>query len=82
MNPEPGARGCALAGQTPPTETLPGVVAPTRTDDIFYIYPSVGFDITKHANLQIGYRYMRDESSLQTFSYADNQATVQLNLSF
>ncbi len=63
-------------------ETLPGVVAPARTDDVFYIYPSVGFDITKHANLQIGYRYMRDESSLQIFSYADNQATVQLNLSF
>ena len=63
-------------------DLAPGVVTAGRTDDVFYIYPSIGFDITRHASLQIGYRYLRDESSLPAFTFTDNRISVQLNLSF
>jgi hypothetical protein len=53
-----------------------------RSDDYFYIEPSVDLNITRYCSIGFYYLYRRDSSTLDLFSFYDNQFGVRSTLTF
>jgi len=53
-----------------------------RSDDYFYIEPSVDVDITRYWSIGCYYLYRQDSSTLALFSFYDNQFGVRTSLTF
>jgi hypothetical protein len=53
-----------------------------RSDDYFYIEPSVDLDITRFWTIGVYYLYRQDSSTLDFFSFYDNQFGVRTSLTF
>jgi hypothetical protein len=56
--------------------------ATARSDDYFYIEPSVDLDITRYWSIGCYYLYRQDSSTLALFSFYDNQFGVRTSLTF
>jgi hypothetical protein len=54
----------------------------TRSDDYFYIEPSIDVDITRYWSIGFYYLYRQDSSTLALFSFYDNQFGVRSSLTF
>jgi hypothetical protein len=53
-----------------------------RSDNYFYIEPSVDLDITRYWSIGVYYLYRQDSSTLAFFSFYDNQFGVRTSLTF
>lgn len=53
-----------------------------RSDDLISIQPSAKMDITKSAALEIGYLWRRNTSSLDSFTFTQNQVYLHLDILF
>ena len=53
-----------------------------RSDDYFYIEPSIDVDITRYWSVGCYYLYRQDSSTLALFSFYDNQFGVRTSLTF
>jgi len=53
-----------------------------RSDDYFYIEPSIDLDITRYWSIGVYYLYRQDSSTLALFSFYDNQFGVRTSLTF
>ena len=53
-----------------------------RSDDYFYIEPSVDLNITRYWTIGVYYLYRQDSSTLDLFSFYDNQFGVRSSLTF
>jgi hypothetical protein len=53
-----------------------------RSDDYFYIEPSLDVDITRYWSIGVYYLYRQDSSTLALFSFYDNQFGVRSSLTF
>jgi hypothetical protein len=56
--------------------------ASNREDDLFDVQPYVRMDISKTATLQAGYVFRRNSSSVERFTFRQNQVYLHLNLFF
>src|SRR5256886_6151469 len=56
--------------------------ATARSDDYFYIEPSIDVDITRYWSIGFYYLYRQDSSTLALFSFYDNQFGVRTSLTF
>ena len=56
--------------------------ATARSDDYFYIEPSIDLDITRYWSIGCYYLYRQDSSTLALFSFYDNQFGVRSSLTF
>jgi len=56
--------------------------ASNREDDLYDVQPYVRMDISKTAALQAGYVFRRDSSSVERFTFRQNQVYLHLNLFF
>ena len=57
-------------------------VSATRSDDYFYVQPSVDVTLTRFWTMGAYYLHRRDESSSDSFSFYDNQVGVRTSLTF
>ena len=53
-----------------------------RTDDYFYVEPSIDLNITRYWSIGVYYLYRQDSSTLAFFSFYDNQFGVRTSLTF
>ena len=53
-----------------------------RSDDYFYIEPSIDLNITRYWTIGVYYLYRQDSSTLALFSFYDNQFGVRSSLTF
>jgi hypothetical protein len=53
-----------------------------RSDDYFYIEPSIDLNITRYWTVGVYYLYRQDSSTLDLFSFYDNQFGVRSSLTF
>ena len=53
-----------------------------RSDDYFYIEPSIDLNITRYWSIGVYYLYREDSSTLDLFSFYDNQFGVRSSLTF
>jgi len=53
-----------------------------RTDDYIYIEPSIDLNITRYWSIGVYYLYRQDSSTLDLFSFYDNQFGVRSSLTF
>jgi len=53
-----------------------------RSDDYFYIEPSIDVDITRYWSIGFYYLHRQDSSTLALFSFYDNQLGVRSSLTF
>jgi len=53
-----------------------------RTDDIFYVRPSVGIDITQSLSCEVGAGYRQDDSTQEGSSFSETTAYFQVNVFF
>ena len=53
-----------------------------RSDNYFYIEPSIDVDITRYWSVGFYYLYREDSSTLALFSFYDNQFGVRSSLTF
>jgi hypothetical protein len=53
-----------------------------RSDDYFYIEPSLDIDITRYWSIGLYYLYRTDSSTLALFSFYDNQFGIRSSLTF
>jgi hypothetical protein len=56
--------------------------ASNREDDLYDVQPYVRMDISKTATLQAGYVFRRNSSSVERFTFRQNQVYLHLNLFF
>jgi hypothetical protein len=56
--------------------------ATARSDDYFYIEPSIDLDLTRYWSIGVYYLYRQDSSTLAFFSFYDNQFGVRTSLTF
>jgi hypothetical protein len=56
--------------------------AAARTDDIFYIHPSVGIDVTKWLSCELGFEYREDNSTVANRTFSEITAYFQVNVFF
>jgi hypothetical protein len=56
--------------------------ATARSDDYFYIEPSIDVDVTRYWSIGFYYLYRQDSSTLALFSFYDNQFGVRTSLTF
>lgn len=56
--------------------------ASQRRDEIFYIHPSVGIDVTTWLTCEIGAEYRRDQSSSVKSDFSETTAYFQVNVFF
>jgi hypothetical protein len=56
--------------------------ATARSDDYFYIQPSIDLDLTRYWSIGVYYLYRQDSSTLAFFSFYDNQFGVRTSLTF
>ena len=53
-----------------------------RSDDYFYVEPSIDVDITRYWSIGCYYLYRQDSSTLALFSFYDNQFGIRSSLTF
>jgi hypothetical protein len=53
-----------------------------RDDDVYYIHPSLGMDITSWLSCEIGGQYRRNESTRQRNDFSETTVYVQFNAFF
>ncbi|MDB6151123.1 MAG: hypothetical protein JWQ44_2571 [Chthoniobacter sp.] len=53
-----------------------------REDDILYLRPSLGFDLTKSLSAELGAEYRENSSSAESHSFAEASAYLQVNVLF
>jgi hypothetical protein len=53
-----------------------------RSDDYYYIEPSIDLDVTRYWSIGCYYLYRQDSSTLALFSFYDNQFGVRTSLTF
>jgi hypothetical protein len=53
-----------------------------RSDDYFYVEPSIDLNITRYWTIGVYYLYRQDSSTLAFFSFYDNQFGVRSSLTF
>ena len=53
-----------------------------RTDNYFYVEPSIDLNVTRYWSIGIYYLYRQDSSTLALFSFYDNQFGVRTSLTF
>lgn len=63
-------------------ESVAGRVGESRTDNVFFARPSLAFDVTKWASMEVAYQYREDASTIPGFSFTQNQATIQISMHY
>ncbi len=53
-----------------------------RRDEIFYIHPSLGIDVTTWLTCEVGAEFRQDHSSLETSGFSETTAYFQFNVFF
>ena len=53
-----------------------------RRDEIFYIHPSLGIDVTSWLTCEVGAEYRQDHSSLEGSGFSETTAYFQFNMFF
>ena len=53
-----------------------------RRDDIFYIHPSLGIDVTNWMTCELGAEFRQDDSTLVTSSFSETTVYFQVNMFF
>ena len=53
-----------------------------RRDDIFYIHPSVGIDVTNWLTCELGAEFRQDDSTIATSSFSETTVYFQVNMFF
>lgn len=54
----------------------------TRNDNVFYIHPSIGMDITQWLSCELGMTYRQDDSTVEKYSFSETTVYLQLNVFF